>query len=93
MKLRRTLAALTAAVMLAASAAMPASAAGSPGSGDADCNGEVNIADGVLIARFLAEDTEITVSTQGKANAELTDKSTLNSDDLIFLLRMLANLV
>ena len=60
--------------------------------GDVDCSGEVNIADAVLLARFLAEDTEITVSAQGKENAELSGDSVLDTADSTKLLEFLAGL-
>lgn len=62
--------------------------------GDVDCNEAVNVADAVLFARFLAEDKEITVTSQGKANAAcFTDANNLlNSDDLSALMEYLAGL-
>ena len=62
------------------------------GSGDVDCNGSVTIADAVMLARFLAEDSEVTVSAQGKQNAELDGAQGLTSDDLSALLEKLAGL-
>ena len=61
--------------------------------GDVDCNSLVNIADGVLLARFCAEDTDISVTTQGKANADCNADGNINSDDIIRLLSYLAGLV
>ncbi len=60
--------------------------------GDTDCSGTVNIADAVMLARFLAEDSEITVTAEGKRNAELDGKAGLTADDSAVLLQMLANL-
>ena len=57
--------------------------------GDADCNGKVQIADAVLLARYIAED-DVVVTAQGKANAELSGDTSLTSDDLIKLLEFLA---
>lgn len=60
--------------------------------GDVDCNGDVNVADAVLLARFLAEDKEITVSAQGKVNANVSGDADTTSDDLGMILEFLAGL-
>lgn len=62
--------------------------------GDVDCNGDVNVADAVLFARFLAEDQEVTVSNQGKANADCfaDANGNLSSEDLSALMEFLASL-
>ena len=60
--------------------------------GDVDCNGNVNVADAVLLARFLAEDSEATVSVQGKRNAEVTDDGDVTTDDNTKILEYLAGL-
>ena len=61
--------------------------------GDVDVSGNVNIADAVMLARFNAEDADVTVTAQGKANAELTDDGNVNNDDLSRLLEYLAGIV
>lgn len=91
MKLRKMIASGLAALMLAASGTIPVSAANA-GTGDIDVNGYVNIADAILLARFNAEDTDITVTTEGKGNADLNADGQINADDLSTLLRTLANL-
>ncbi|MBR5405940.1 MAG: glycoside hydrolase [Oscillospiraceae bacterium] len=58
--------------------------------GDVDTNGAVQIADAVLLARYLAEDKGLNVTAEGKLNAELDGTEGLNADDLSCLLRMLA---
>ena len=63
-----------------------------PGSGDTDCSGTVNIADGVLLARYLAEDHDITVTAQGAANADINGDGGVTADDLTALLETLANI-
>ena len=60
--------------------------------GDVDVSGSVNVADAVLLARFLAEDKEITVSAQGKRNAQLTEDENIDNDDLTKLLEYLAGI-
>ena len=58
--------------------------------GDVDRNGQVAIADAVLLARYLAEDA-VTVTAQGLINAELDgDDSALSSSDLSMLLQIIA---
>ena len=61
-------------------------------SGDMNCDSTVNIADAVLLARFLAEDPAITVSAQGKKNADADQNGTVDSDDRTVLLKRLANI-
>ena len=64
--------------------------------GDADCNGDTNVADCVLLARFCAEDKEATVSAQGKANANcynVDGTDTLNTDDISVILEYLAGIL
>ena len=54
-----------------------------------DCSGNVAIADAILLARYLAED-KVTVTAQGKINAECDGNDTLDSGDLTALLEHLA---
>lgn len=61
--------------------------------GDVDCNGTVSVADAIMLARYLAEDKEATLSAQGKANAELTGDTILDSSDSTRLLMYLAGQV
>lgn len=61
--------------------------------GDVDCSGDVNVADAVLLARFLAEDQEIEVSAQGKINAETNGVEGITADDSSLLLEYLAHLI
>ena len=60
--------------------------------GDVDVNGDVNIADAVLLARFLAEDAEAPVSAQGKLNADVDESGDVEATDLSKLLMILAGL-
>ncbi len=60
-------------------------------SGDVDLNGLTNIADAVLLARFLAEDAEINVTAEGKANADLNADGNLTGADQTLLLELIAN--
>ena len=58
--------------------------------GDADCNGVVQIADGVLLARYCAEDKEAVITADGKINADLNCDGKLTTDDIARLLAFLA---
>ncbi len=60
--------------------------------GDVDVNGDVNVADAVLLARFLAEDKEVTVTAQGKLNANVNGDADITSDDLSGILEYLAGI-
>ena len=57
--------------------------------GDVDCDGRVAIADAILLARYLAEDS-VTVTAQGKINAECDGNDLLDSGDQAALLEFLA---
>ena len=59
--------------------------------GDVDLNGQVQIADAVLLARYLAED-KVNVTAEGKRSAELDGEEGLTSGDLGRLLMMLAGI-
>ncbi len=61
--------------------------------GDVDCNGDVNVADAVLLARFNAEDKEITVSAKGKQNADVNSDSNTDTEDLTRILEYLAGIL
>ncbi|MCQ2417536.1 MAG: cellulose 1,4-beta-cellobiosidase [Oscillospiraceae bacterium] len=64
--------------------------------GNTDCSkgdtpyDRVDVADAVLLARFLAEDTTATVSAQGKLNADVVADGALNSDDVAKILKFVA---
>ena len=60
--------------------------------GDVDVSGDVNVADAVLLARFLAEDGGVTVSAQGKLNANVSGDADITSDDLTGILEFLAGI-
>lgn len=59
-------------------------------SGDVDCSGEINIADAILLARWLSEDRSITIMPAGIADANLDGDSTVSGADLAILLERLA---
>ena len=61
--------------------------------GDVDGNRAVDVADAVLLARFCAEDKEVSVSAEGKRNADVSGDGDLTTDDLSKLLLYLANML
>lgn len=60
--------------------------------GDANCDNNVDVADAVLVARFVAEDNEADISEQGKQNADMNRDGNLTGDDVIAILRKIAKL-
>lgn len=60
--------------------------------GDVDCNGSVELADAILLARYIAEDTTLTISQQGVRNCYVNEDDTVDSLDLTTVLRILAKL-
>ena len=61
--------------------------------GDANCSGKVDISDAVLCARFTAEDSTANITAVGKKNADVSHNGTVDSDDLIKLLKYLAKII
>lgn len=61
--------------------------------GNADCTGDVDVADAVLIARFAAEDKEAKISAQGQINADVTHDGTIKGDDATKVLKYVAKLI
>ena len=93
MKMKKLTAFCTALTLLAGSlTALPVSAEDSQKPGDVDLSGNVDIADAVLLARYNAEDKEITVTAQGLLNADLTGDGKVKADDASLLLDILAGL-
>ena len=90
MKSKKFLAVLSALTLLTGSLSGMAVSAAATGSGDVDENGRVEIADAILLARWMAEDTDITVTAQGLLNADLTGDGQVTTDDSAKLLRNLA---
>ncbi len=61
--------------------------------GDVDCNGEVKIADVILLNRFIGEDTTITVTPQGLLNADCAYDGAQTGDDSTAILKYLAGMI
>lgn len=61
--------------------------------GDADENTEVDVADAVLISRFAAEDKEVSLTAQGKVNADVNGNGKPDPDDAVKVLKFIAKLI
>lgn len=61
--------------------------------GDANCDNVVDVSDAVLIARFLAEDSEATITEQGKTNADANNDDDITPDDVIWILKKIAKII
>lgn len=61
--------------------------------GDADCNGEVDISDVIFVSRIAAEDTSLSLSAQGKLNANCNADSKVDAADSVIILRLVARLL
>lgn len=62
--------------------------------GDVNCDNKISIADLVFMARYVAEDAEMTpLSAQGILNADCVTDSKINSQDITALARCLAHLI
>lgn len=58
--------------------------------GDVNCDGAVLIDDVILLNRVIAEDTAVTVTEQGMANAECAGEAGVTSDDAVAILMLIA---
>ena len=62
-------------------------------SGDVDCNGEVDISDAILLARYTAEDVGISLTDEGKKNADVNADGKYTAEDTVYIIRIIARLV
>lgn len=60
--------------------------------GDVDCSKAVDVSDAVLLSRLIAEDATVTVSAQGKINADCNDDGATDSKDVVAILRHIAKI-
>lgn len=60
--------------------------------GDVNGNGDVDVSDAVLLAKYLAEDTDANLSAEGKRNADIDGKG-LDMDDVTSILKAIAKLI
>lgn len=65
--------------------------AGKPG--DANCDGEVNVKDAVLLARLAGNEADVVITDEGMANADVDGVKGISVDDLTKLLQAIANLI
>lgn len=61
--------------------------------GDVNCDGDVKTADVILLNRFLAEDTTVSVSAQGLLNADCQYDNDTNANDATVILQYLAGMI
>lgn len=60
--------------------------------GDVNCDGYVKVDDVILLNRYLAEDTTITITAQGLYNADMNEDTYVNTDDPTAILKYLAGI-
>lgn len=61
--------------------------------GDVDESGNIDVADAVLLARFIAEDSTAVISAQGKINADVTHDGNKDAADITKILKYIALLI
>lgn len=61
--------------------------------GDVNCDKAVDVSDAVLLSRFVAEDTEASITSEGKVNADVDGDGNLTGDDAIKILKNIAKLI
>ncbi|MCQ2417258.1 MAG: dockerin type I repeat-containing protein [Oscillospiraceae bacterium] len=61
--------------------------------GDASNDGNVDVADAVLVARVLAEDSTAVISTIGQRQADVNNSGQLDAEDISLILRYVARLI
>ena len=61
--------------------------------GDVNCDGSIDVADAVLLARFIAEDNTASISGAGIANADTNKSGTPDSNDVILILKYIARMI
>ena len=95
MKVKRLLAGMLACATVF-SAAMPTVSADDALSptrmGDVNVDNAVDISDVIMLARYAAEDTTVSVTKQGLANADLNEDGKFTSADVTKILRIIAKL-
>ena len=61
--------------------------------GDVDLSGKVDVADAVLLARFIAEDRDAAISDAGKRLADVNRSGQPDTDDITLILKYIALLI
>ena len=94
--IRKHLSTAMALCILAGSSVMPVSAEDTPCSpllyGDTNCDGQVDVSDAVLLARFTAEDSSAIITAEGKTLADVNRDGSLTADDTLQILEYIAKL-
>ncbi|MCR4760705.1 MAG: RICIN domain-containing protein [Oscillospiraceae bacterium] len=60
--------------------------------GDANCDGVIDVSDGVLVAKFASGDSTAHITDQGIRNADCNMDSNVTTDDLTLILRHIAKI-
>lgn len=61
--------------------------------GDANCDGALDVADAVLTARYTAQDNTANISGQGILNADCDGNGTVNAADVSMMLQAIAKII
>lgn len=61
--------------------------------GDVNGSGDVDVSDAVLLAKFIAEDADASLTAEGKKNADCDGKVGLDGDDVTAILKSIAKLI
>ena len=61
--------------------------------GDVNANGIVDVSDAVLLARLVAEDQDVRISTHGLLNADSNSDGMRDHNDVLWILRFIARLL
>ena len=62
-------------------------------SGDATGDGNVDVADAVLLARFIAEDADVQISSACRQNADVNKNGSPDNEDTAMILKYIAKLL
>lgn len=93
--IRKHLSTAMALCILAGSSVMPVSAEDIPCKppqyGDTNCDGQIDVSDAVLLARFNAEE-DVMISTQGKTQGDVNLDGNLDTEDTLQILQYIAKL-
>ena len=92
-KTRRTLIAVLAAVLMTAGSAVFSASGFQKYPGDANTDRQIDVSDGVLIARYCVEDVSALITEEGLANADADGDGEVNGNDTICVLKMIAALI
>lgn len=61
--------------------------------GDVNVDELVDISDVILLSRYISEDTSVSVSTEGKKNADMNEDNRYTAEDVVYILRVIAKLI